>query len=256
MARDAGNARHAEVRLVRRDALAGTVQLAWPHLDAGRLCVWEPVPGRRRRARPHGDDQPGRSATCCSAASPAPANRSPSRCSSPPPRWTPTWICGCWTANASSSRCGATAPARSSARRGRGDRRAPPTPNRDGATVRAAPRPAPPQGRAGRRPQAASGRLRRAGVLHLRRRTQSPRGAQHPVRRPDTPGQGRGGRLDRRRPETLRRRGPTSLRDLVGYRWALRCSTRGASDTILGAVTAAAGYTASDVAGTSAASGC
>jgi hypothetical protein len=42
---------------------------------------------------------------------------------------------------------------------------------------------------------------------------------------------------------------PTSLRDLVGYRWALRCSTRGASDTILGAGMATAGFTASDIAG-------
>ncbi|MGH8887767.1 MAG: FtsK/SpoIIIE domain-containing protein [Egibacteraceae bacterium] len=42
--RDAGNARHAQVRLVRRDALAGTVRLAWPDLDAERLCLWEPVP--------------------------------------------------------------------------------------------------------------------------------------------------------------------------------------------------------------------
>jgi DNA segregation ATPase FtsK/SpoIIIE-like protein len=42
---------------------------------------------------------------------------------------------------------------------------------------------------------------------------------------------------------------PTSLRDLVGYRWALRCSTRGASDTILGAGMATAGHTASDIAG-------
>ncbi|MGH8930058.1 MAG: FtsK/SpoIIIE domain-containing protein [Egibacteraceae bacterium] len=42
---------------------------------------------------------------------------------------------------------------------------------------------------------------------------------------------------------------PTSLRDLVGYRWALRCSTRGASDTILGAGMATAGFSASDIAG-------
>ena len=42
---------------------------------------------------------------------------------------------------------------------------------------------------------------------------------------------------------------PTSLRDLVGYRWALRCSTRAASDTILGAGMATAGFTASDIAG-------
>jgi DNA segregation ATPase FtsK/SpoIIIE-like protein len=42
---------------------------------------------------------------------------------------------------------------------------------------------------------------------------------------------------------------PTSLRDLVGYRWALRCATRAASDTILGAGMATAGFTASDIAG-------
>ena len=35
----------------------------------------------------------------------------------------------------------------------------------------------------------------------------------------------------------------------MGYRWALRCSTRGASDTILGAGMATAGFTASDIAG-------
>ncbi|RSN41036.1 FtsK/SpoIIIE domain-containing protein [Actinomadura sp. WAC 06369] len=39
----------------------------------------------------------------------------------------------------------------------------------------------------------------------------------------------------------------TSLRDLIAYRWAMRCTTRDASDTILGAGMAAAGYDASDV---------
>lgn len=38
---------------------------------------------------------------------------------------------------------------------------------------------------------------------------------------------------------------PTAWRDLVGYRWAMRCTTRDASDTILGAGMAAAGYDAS-----------
>ena len=37
---------------------------------------------------------------------------------------------------------------------------------------------------------------------------------------------------------------PTSIRDLFGYRLALRCSTRDASDTVLGAGWAAEGYSA------------
>ena len=40
---------------------------------------------------------------------------------------------------------------------------------------------------------------------------------------------------------------PTSIRDLVGYRWALRCTTRDASDTILGAGMAGEGYDASEI---------
>ncbi|MGH9074316.1 MAG: hypothetical protein ACRDZQ_09400 [Acidimicrobiales bacterium] len=40
---------------------------------------------------------------------------------------------------------------------------------------------------------------------------------------------------------------PTSLRDLFGFRWALRCATRDASDTILGSGWAAQGYSASEV---------
>jgi len=42
---------------------------------------------------------------------------------------------------------------------------------------------------------------------------------------------------------------PTALRDLFGFRWALRCSTRDASDTILGAGWATLGYSAATVAG-------
>jgi len=42
---------------------------------------------------------------------------------------------------------------------------------------------------------------------------------------------------------------PTSLRDLFGFRWALRCSTRDASDTILGAGWATLGYSAATIAG-------
>lgn len=40
---------------------------------------------------------------------------------------------------------------------------------------------------------------------------------------------------------------PTSLRDLFGFRWAMRCATREASDTILGSGWATLGYSASEV---------
>ena len=40
---------------------------------------------------------------------------------------------------------------------------------------------------------------------------------------------------------------PTSIRDLFGYRLALRCATKDASDTILGTGWAGEGYSASDV---------
>jgi hypothetical protein len=40
---------------------------------------------------------------------------------------------------------------------------------------------------------------------------------------------------------------PTSIRDLFGFRWALRCSTREASDTILGSGWATQGYSAASI---------
>jgi FtsK/SpoIIIE family len=40
---------------------------------------------------------------------------------------------------------------------------------------------------------------------------------------------------------------PTSIRDLFGYRLALRCATRDASDTVLGVGWATEGFTASDI---------
>ena len=40
---------------------------------------------------------------------------------------------------------------------------------------------------------------------------------------------------------------PTSIRDLVGYRWALRCTTKDASDTVLCAGMAGEGYDASTI---------
>ncbi|MDQ3662231.1 MAG: FtsK/SpoIIIE domain-containing protein [Actinomycetota bacterium] len=40
---------------------------------------------------------------------------------------------------------------------------------------------------------------------------------------------------------------PTSLRDLFGFRWALRCSTPQASDTVLGQTWASNGFSAADI---------
>jgi DNA segregation ATPase FtsK/SpoIIIE, S-DNA-T family len=40
---------------------------------------------------------------------------------------------------------------------------------------------------------------------------------------------------------------PTSLRDLFAFRWALRCTTPQASDTILGQGWASQGFSASDI---------
>lgn len=42
---------------------------------------------------------------------------------------------------------------------------------------------------------------------------------------------------------------PTTLRDLFGFRWALRCNTPQASDTILGQGWASLGYSAAQIAG-------
>jgi FtsK/SpoIIIE family len=42
--RDAGNAGYAAVSVIRRDPLAATGDLAWPHAGAERLSLWEPVP--------------------------------------------------------------------------------------------------------------------------------------------------------------------------------------------------------------------
>jgi S-DNA-T family DNA segregation ATPase FtsK/SpoIIIE len=40
---------------------------------------------------------------------------------------------------------------------------------------------------------------------------------------------------------------PTAVRDLFGYRLALRCSTKDASDTVLGTGWAAAGFSSADI---------
>jgi FtsK/SpoIIIE family len=42
--RDPGDASRGTVTFVRRDPLAGTTSAPWPHADASRLSLWEPVP--------------------------------------------------------------------------------------------------------------------------------------------------------------------------------------------------------------------
>jgi FtsK/SpoIIIE family len=42
--RDAGNAGYAAVSVIRRDPLAGAGDLAWPHAGAERLSLWDPIP--------------------------------------------------------------------------------------------------------------------------------------------------------------------------------------------------------------------
>jgi hypothetical protein len=44
IARDPDNAATGTVTLVRRDPLAGMVSVAWPHRDAEALSLWEPIP--------------------------------------------------------------------------------------------------------------------------------------------------------------------------------------------------------------------
>jgi DNA segregation ATPase FtsK/SpoIIIE-like protein len=44
IARDPDNAATGTVTLVRRDPLAGMVSVAWPHRDADALSLWDPIP--------------------------------------------------------------------------------------------------------------------------------------------------------------------------------------------------------------------
>jgi hypothetical protein len=44
IARDGDNAATGTVTLVRRDPLAGSKSVAWPHRDAQSLSLWEPIP--------------------------------------------------------------------------------------------------------------------------------------------------------------------------------------------------------------------
>jgi len=249
VARDPGNARYAEVCLVRRDALAGTVRLPWPHLHAQRLSLWEPIPvGVDEHANTITINlvernlllggEPGAGKSVAQSMLIATAALDPQ---------VDLWLLdgkrvelACW---------------RECARAFVG-------PSVDDAidVLR----------------QLQSEMESRYELLLEQRRRKIEQGDGHRLHLVGcdelafyTSGGQRKAREELNELCTdLIRRGraagiiwigatqkpsgdvvPTSLRDLVGYRWALRCSTRGASDTILGAGMATAGYSASDIAG-------
>jgi FtsK/SpoIIIE family len=247
--RDADNARYTEVRLIRRDALAGTICLPWPHLDTARLCLWEPIPvGVNEHANTVSislvernlllGGEPGAGKSVAQSLLIATAALDPD---------TDLWLLdgkrvelACW---------------RDSARAFVG-------PNTDDAIDVL-------------RQLQTEMEARYELLLEQRRRKIEPDDGHrlHLVGCDELAFYTSGGQRKAREEfnelcTDLIRRGraagiiwigatqkpsadvvPTSLRDLVGYRWALRCSTRGASDTILGAGMATAGYTASDIAG-------
>ncbi len=201
-------------------------------------------PGRRRRGRPDRSRFSCRSETSCSAASPEPASRLPSRC------W---WLLlrsirhassGCSTASSSSSPYGVGAhegTAGVSCLRGH----------------RGAAQPARGDGPVGTPSSSANGRRK---VAQRRRAclstwssstswptTSPPRTGRSEPRSPissvisfladERPGSSCLLRPRNPPPTSI----PTSIRDLFGFRWAMRCSTPQASDTILGSGWASAG---------------
>jgi DNA segregation ATPase FtsK/SpoIIIE-like protein len=249
VARDADNARYAEIALVRRDALAGTVRLAWPHLHAQRLSLWEPIPvGVDEHERPVSiglvernlllGGEPGAGKSVAQSLLIATAALDPH---------VDLWLMD--------GKRVELAVWRESARAFVG-------PSIDDAIDILH--------------QLQHDMEQRYELLldQRRRKVEHGDGLRLQVVGCDelafyTCGGERKAREEFNYCSTdLIRRGraagiiwigatqkpsadvvPTSLRDLVGYRWALRCATRGASDTILGAGMATNGYTASDIAG-------
>ncbi|MGH8908113.1 MAG: FtsK/SpoIIIE domain-containing protein [Egibacteraceae bacterium] len=247
--RDADNARYAQIALVRRDALAGTVRLAWPHLHAPRLCLWDPVPvGVDEHARTVAislvernlllGGEPGAGKSVAQSLLIATAALDPD---------TDLWLLD--------GKRVELAVWRDCARAFVG-------PSIDEAidVLR----------------QLQQEMEQRYELLLDQRRRKVEQGdglRLHVVGCDELAFYTAGGERKAREAfnslsTDLIRRGraagiiwigatqkpsadvvPTSLRDLVGYRWALRCATRGASDTILGAGMATAGFTASDIAG-------
>ena len=118
--RDPADASRGTVTFVRRDPLAGTSSVPWPHATPRRCRC-----GSRSRSASTSSARSSRSswwsATCSWAASRARASPPRSRCWSPRRRWTRRCGCGCWTASWSSCRRGRRArsasPAPTSARR-------------------------------------------------------------------------------------------------------------------------------------------
>jgi FtsK/SpoIIIE family len=100
------------------------------------------------------------------------------------------------------------------------------------------------EGHRGRRPAAAPGRDRGAGVLHQRPDRKAAQAFSTLLR--DFLARGRAAGMvtvattQKPSADVV----PTFLRDLFGFRWALRCSTPQASDTILGSGWASEGYPA------------
>jgi hypothetical protein len=249
VARDADNARYAEVALVRRDALAGTVRLAWPHLHAQQLSLWEPIPvGVDEHARPVAiglvernlllGGEPGAGKSVAQSLLIATAALDPD---------VDLWLLD--------GKRVELAVWRESARAFVG-------PTIDDAIDVL------------HRLQVEMEQRYELLLEQRRRKVEHGDGLKLQVVGCDelafyTCGGERKAREEFNHCSTdLIRRGraagiiwigatqkpssdvvPTSLRDLVGYRWALRCATRGASDTILGAGMATNGYTASDIAG-------
>jgi hypothetical protein len=249
VARDANNARYADISLIRRDALAGTVRLPWPNLGAQRLSLWEPIPvGVDEHANTISislvernlllGGEPGAGKSVAQSLLIATVALDPQ---------TDLWLLdgkrvelACW----------------------RDSTRAFIGPDVDEAIDVL-------------RQLQQEMESRYELLLEQRRRKIEPGDGHklHVLGCDELAFYTSGGQRKAREEfnelcTDLIRRGraagiiwigatqkpsadvvPTSLRDLVGYRWALRCSTRGASDTILGAGMATAGYTASDIAG-------
>jgi hypothetical protein len=249
VARDANNARYAEISPIRRDALAGTVRLPWPNLDAEQLCLWEPIPvGVDEHANTISislvernlllGGEPGAGKSVAQSLLIATAALDPD---------VELWLLdgkrvelACW---------------RDCARAFVG-------PNIDDAIDVLRQLQAEMEARyelllEQRRRKIEHGDGHRLHVVGCDELAFYTSGGQRKAREEfnelctDLIRRGRAagiiwiGATQKPSADVV----PTSLRDLVGYRWALRCSTRGASDTILGAGMATAGYTASDIAG-------
>ena len=234
--RDPADASRGTVTFVRRDPLAGTSSVPWPHAERGGAVVVGAGAGRRRRARPGRLDRAG-------GAQRAPGRRAGRRQVRRAVAAGRIGGAGSVGAAVAAGRqagravgVGAVRATPRRPRRRRGDRAAARAARGDGAAL---PRPAGLAARARsrreRRAAAAPGGVRRARVLPQRRGPQATHRVRRAAARPRRP-------RPRRRGDRVRRDAeagaptscPSALRDLFGFRLALRCNTPQASDTILG----------------------